>query len=535
MTQENLGRRIWRNSASGYVRNTLRLLLGVVSFRLLCTRLSTEELGFYSLIWSFLGYGVLFDLGLGVAVKKRTAELIPSKSWDQLGRILSTVFFINCVRGLITIIIGYFAADELLDIIGASSQHREEFRSTIRIFAIGMAILFPLEMFREVHCGQQRISIVERLSTLGAIVSFVLLVCALQWRRSLPAILVLQFTCLILVDVLLAFSALRVMPEVRLRLGLVSRSVVRRLARFSSLAYVAAFAGIVLVQADRFLVGSMLSVSFVATYHIGAKIPELFATFSRQLPEALGPAAATVHGAEQHSNWQRLFLRGVRINALIATPLFLLCHIFLEPLLELLARGRASGNDIVVLARILLCWTYSTTLTHGIGKSVFLMCGHEAPLVRLLVAEALINIVASIVLLKWLAGPVGAALGSLVPALLFGWGFFWPWMAREMRVSSLGLARETLVPAWKAAIPLLCFAFVWRQFVAPGFTTYLLALTLGGIPAVAVSAFGIWRFALTVEERVFLRQTIVGYRHRRTARAVMGDERARSSVFPEGS
>ncbi len=518
VTQENVGRRLWSNSASGYTRNLLRLLIGVVSFRLLCTSLSIEELGFYSLMWSFLGYGVLFDLGLGVAVKKRTAELLQSKDFDLLGRVLSTVFFVSCFRAIVTIGIGLFAADELLKFVGTSPEHMDGFRTTVYVFVIGMSIMFPLEMFREVHCGQQRIAIAERMTMLGGIVSFFLLVCSLRWHWGLPAIFGAQFICLIAIGLALAFSALRVMPEVRVRWRFVSWRVLRSLSGFSAMAYLAAFAGIVVIQADRFLVGAVLSVASVATYHIGAKIPELFSTFARQLPEALGPAAASVHSMGERSHWQVLFLRGIRINALIATPIFCLSHFFLESLLEFLARGRASDNDIVVLARILLCFTYSTILTHGIGKSIFLMCGHEAPLIRLLGAEALVNVVTSVILLKWLDSPLGAALGSLLPALVFGWGIFWPWMAREIGLTPFRLARETILPAWKAAVPLVVVGLAWRYVFVTGYMTQLLAAVGVAIVAMIASSLGTWRFALSTEEQVFLAGILKGNWPRRRTR-----------------
>lgn len=494
-------RRVWANSASGYVRSAFRLVLGVASFRLLCTELSIEELGFYGLVWSLLGYGVLCDLGMGVAVQKRTAELIQRQDWNQLGRVLSSVLVCNCACAIVIITIGFLGTDPLLRAIGVSSTNEAGFRTALRIFVVGMGALGPLEMFREVHYGQQRIAFADRASTVNVIASFVCLVFALRMHWGLPLILGLQITCTVLTGVVLAISALRAMPEVRLGIKHVSWSALRGIAKFSATAYLVVVAGIAVLQMDRFLIGAILSVSAVAGYHVGAKIPELFATFTRQLPEAFAPAAATLHGAGDSSDWQRFLLRGVRFNALITTPLFFLCLIFLEDLLVVLTRGRIAGSEVVLIGRVLLVWSYSTILTHGITKAAFLMCGREARLVRLLVVEAIANIALSFFLLQWLKSPLGAALGSFIPALIIGWCFLWPWTAREIGATSASLAQETLVPAFGASVPLLVFGVLCRFVPALESRSNLPLLLIKMAAAGCIAAAGTWRVGLTPDER----------------------------------
>lgn len=494
-------RRVWSNSASGYVRSTVRLILGVISFRLICTEFTTEELGFYGLVWSFLGYGVLLDLGMGVAVKKHTAELIQRKDWNLLGRLLSSVLFCNCVCAAIVVAVGFMATDPLLRAIDVSSANQGSFRLAWRVFVVGMAAMFPLEMFREVHYGQQRMAFADRASTVGGIVSFALLMVALHMHWRLSLIIGMQFACIVVVGAVLVVSSLRVMPEVRIGIRHVSWSVLRGIVRFSTLAYLVVITGIVVVQTDRLLVGALLSVSSVATYHVGAKIPELLSIFTRQLPAALAPAAAALHGEGHRANWQRFFLRGIRLNALITTPLFFLCILFLEGLLGLLTGGRAAGPEVVLLSRTLLVWSYSTILTHGVSKAVFLMSGQEGRLVRILVVEALTNVALSFVLLQSLTSPIGAALGSLVPALIVGWCFLWPWAAREVGMTPVTLARHTLAPAFRASAPLLAFGTLCQVVPTLGFQSNMFVFFAEAIIAFLLAAAGSWHFGLTADDR----------------------------------
>jgi len=501
VSQGIVERRLWSNSAWGYVRSAFRLILGVASFRLLCTKLTTEELGFYGLVWSFFGYGVLVDLGMGVTVQKRTGELLIRQDWKQLGRMLSSVLFCNCIWAVVICALGFGATDLLLRSVEVSAANSTNFGLALRIFFVGMGAMIPLEMFREVHYGQQRIAVADGISTVSGVVSFVLVVVALRMHWGLPALLSLQMTCQLLTGVVLVLSALRAMPEVRLRIRDVSWNVLRGMARFSAHAYIVVIAGIIVLQMDRFLVGTILSVSAVAAYHVGAKVPELCAGFTQQLPGVLAPAAAALHEKGNRSNWQRFFQRGIRLNALITTPLVILCMVFLEGMLGLFVPGRANDSTIVLLGRTLLIWTYSTILTHGITKTVFLMCGREERLVRLLIVEALANLATTYLLLQWLQNPIGAAIGSLVPALIIGWGFLWPWAAREIGTTPTQLARDALVPAFFASGPLLVFGVLCRVVPIFDARSSIPALFVEGILAVAIAALGTWRLGLEAEER----------------------------------
>src|SRR3954468_1454663 len=93
MTQDEIKKHIYHNSISNYVFLAARMGLGLVLFRLIYQSLSKEEFGFWSLLWSVFGYGILLDFGFGFTAQKRVAELSVHKDWPQLSRVLSTIFF----------------------------------------------------------------------------------------------------------------------------------------------------------------------------------------------------------------------------------------------------------------------------------------------------------------------------------------------------------------------------------------------------------------------------------------------------------
>ena len=135
MTKEELKSHIYRNSISNYVFLVVRLGLGVVLFRLLFKGLSDEEFGFWGLLWSVFGYGILLDFGFGFTAQKRVAELSARKDWDQLSRVLSTIFFSYVGIAAILVLIGFTMSPYIIEVFaGISPENKKSFTLTLTFF-----------------------------------------------------------------------------------------------------------------------------------------------------------------------------------------------------------------------------------------------------------------------------------------------------------------------------------------------------------------------------------------------------------------
>src|SRR5207302_1020578 len=99
MSTEEVTKNIWRNSISNYGSIALRMTFGLAMFRMLYQNLRPEEFGFWSLLWSVFGYGILLDFGFGFTAVKRVAELSAQQKWDELSRVLSTIFYLYLAIG----------------------------------------------------------------------------------------------------------------------------------------------------------------------------------------------------------------------------------------------------------------------------------------------------------------------------------------------------------------------------------------------------------------------------------------------------
>lgn len=502
MTKDELKQHILRNSLSNYIFLVVRLGLGVVLFRMMFQSLTPEEMGFWGLLWSILGYGILLDFGFGFTAQKRVAELSAHEKWEELSEVLSTIFFSYVAIALVLIGFGLFASPHLVHLFKISPQNVEGFTHALMIFFCGMGVAFPMGIFPEMLKGQQRISLANYTLLGGFLVSFALVLMCLKNHWGLNMLLVITLGCSMAAEFLCGLFAMRKMPRVRIHPDLFSRGMIRETMRFSVFAYITTLTTVILTRTDQLVIGTMLAVSAVgAIYLAGSRVSEMFTNFALQIPDTLSPAAAHSHAKGDKEFLRSLLVNGTRFSVMFATPMYLVCAFYMKEFLWLLTGKVSPLPETVYTGQVLLFWGYTTILTQSVTKRVFMMTGHEKRLMWLGLGEALLNLGLSVGLMWYYKNVICVAIGSLAATFIFGWFLIWPWAARESNLSPWRLAQTVLLPTWLACLPIVGLILLERFYTLPEFrnTIYALALEAGAVFLLACICM--WRVALTPEER----------------------------------
>jgi O-antigen/teichoic acid export membrane protein len=511
MTADDLRKKIWLNSISNYLRMALRMVLGLLMFRLLYPKqispghyagLTPEEFGFYSALWSIIGYGILMDFGFGLAAQKKVAELSVHKDWDQLSRVLSTIFYFYFISAAIIILSVLFSSHWLIGLVKLEHiENRETFRQLLVLFLCFVGLSFPLGISIEILFGQQRIALANNLASAGAIANFALVAAAVHYGWGLGNILIITLSSSLLPSIIGGWMGLRSMPGVKLVPELFSWKVLRETMRFSAFAYVGIVTQVIMSSTDRLVIGTTISIAAITTYQLGSKVADIFYSFTLQLPETISPAAAHLHAKGDRNSLQRLLVDGTRFNVMVATPLYILCAFYMEGLMDLLTKGQVISSETFWTGQALLLWGYTTIITHSISKKIFMMCGHEKRLTRLSTIEAVANLFLSVALVLYFKNVVCVAIGSLIPSVIIGWFYLWPWAAQDAGVKGWELARQVLFRNWLAGLPLLIFAAACRFIPLLDFRHNIFIFILEGALACVVAGLSLWRWGLAGTER----------------------------------
>ncbi len=449
-------RRFWQNAVSGYLGVAIRMLSGVVVFRLMYQSLPQAHFGFWALLWSIFGYGVLVDFGLGFTAQKAVAEKTATGDIQGLNRLLATVFWTYAGIGSLLLVVFLALREPLLLRMGVPPADHDLLAQTYVIFFIGMAVLFPAGLFGEMLIGLQRIDLSNWYGLTTNLLGFGLMWWGLTHQWNLAWLMASSIFTSAISYVLSAWSSYRGIPGLSLSPKWFTLSTLKSQLGFSVAAYLITFSNLLMGKTDQAVITFTLGVAFVAVYQAGYKASDMLSMFCGQILRAISPAAAALNASGDEAGLKALLLMNSRLVFLLFTPCYLLTAVYLEPLIHLLTGLKSVSRETYWVGQALLLATFSSLLTNSCSKLVLMMCGKEKMLLKISLSEALSNLVLSVILAN-LMGVLGVAVGTLVPCVLMGWLAIIPLTLRHFDLPFHRYAAAHLQGTWQA---LLSFSLV---------------------------------------------------------------------------
>lgn len=448
--------RYLRNTLSSYLRVIIRLLTGLVLFRLLYAGLDKEEFGCWSLLWSLFGYGVLLDFGFGFTAQKTVAEQTAQGDYDRLSRLSATIFWTFVALAALAGTVLLVLREPFLAAVQTPDGRMDEFKLAGGIFFAGLAISFPLGLFAEMLRGLQRIDLANYCQTAGVLINFGGILLGLQLGWPFAALVGIGVATVVLPGLVSAWLVFRLIPKLSISPRLFDWRELRPQLGFSMSAYLITFSNLIMARSDQLVIGLVIGVAGVTIYQAAYKVAEMFSLFTVQLQDALSPAAASLRASNRLDEIRELLVRSSRLTFLVTTPLYALCVVYLEELIRLLTGLETVDETIQAAGYILLLATYSSQLTNSCGKRILMMCGHEKKLLVLSLADAGANLLLSLILAYWL-GITGVAIGTLLPTVIVGWCWVLPLTLRYLKIGFREFVVGHLVGAFR---PLAAFGLV---------------------------------------------------------------------------
>ncbi|MGD9419223.1 MAG: oligosaccharide flippase family protein [Verrucomicrobiota bacterium JB025] len=427
-------RRFWSTTASGYISLITRMVLGLILFRLMFEKFTGAQFGFWALLWSLFGYGILLDFGFGFTAQKAVAAKSATGEFKELSKLLATIFWTFVAMAALLLIVFVTIRTPFLEGMQVAAADRAEFADAYLVFFIGLAVMFPLGLFPEILRGLQRIDIANWVATLSTILNFGFLWWGLTAGWKLPALMAVSVATSAFPNLIAAFFSLRKLPEVSLSPRWFDWRTVKSQMGFSIAAYLITFSNMLMGKSDQLVISLTIGVALVAVYQAGFKTSEMLGLFSSQLQQILSPAAAAMHAQGDNDGLRKLLLGSSRLVFFLVTPCYLLAAAYLEPLILLLTGTDPVPRETFWVGQALLFATYSSQLTSGSSKRVLMMCGLEKKLLKISLVDAAANLILSITL-AFKFGVLGVALGTMIPTTLVGWLWIVPLTVRHLGIS----------------------------------------------------------------------------------------------------
>jgi O-antigen/teichoic acid export membrane protein len=429
--------------------------------------------GVLAVVWAFLGYFGLFDLGLGAATAQRIAAL-GNSSPERIAPTFWTALAINGALGvfggiLIWPLSNYFFGQ----VISIGGDLRSELASALPWLMLAVPLMTLSGVLGGALQGRGQFLEMNLISVASSILlqTFPLFVAwvhgpDLAWL--LPSVILTRLLSFIVV-----FWRCKV-HVFRDHAPSFSRDHGKSLLLFGGWVTVSSLVSPLMVVLDRFVIGATLGAKAVTYYTVPFQLAANSTVLPGALTSALFPRLAMAGGAEG----KELATRAVRSLAAVMTPVMLIALLLVEPFFRLWISPEFAANANVTAQILLLSYwingfarvpyaqlqatgrpdvTAKFHLAELIPYLILLFVGlHFWGLPGAAVAFGLRTFV-DCVLLLWYAGilPDGAGIIRVPVMLLF---------------SALGLALGLTVGGaawWSASIGLLLATLAWSWWCAP--------------------------------------------------------------------
>lgn len=492
-----------RNGMLNILGQGLPLVIGVLTVPLIVPGLGEERFGLLVFTWTLIGAFSLFDLGLGWSVTRFVADALGRGEHRAIPGVVWSAVVGQAVVGGIGGGLLVLAASPLVQrVLHVSPQIRAEAITAFQVTGLSLPVVLITVSLRGALEAAQRFDITSGFKAASSSSVFLVPLAGVFLGWTLPGILLLLLAVRVLLLAGLLGACQRTLALFRW-FGPLDWARLRRLYAFGGWIMVSALTGLVLVHADRLVIGGTLPVAALTYYTVPQELVARLGVITATLAAVLFPAFSTLGGAGDprllaffHGSIKYALLLVVPVCALLAGFAFDILRLWLgaplaepaAPVLSILAVGVAAQSMAAI----------PSALVGGMGRPDLIA--------KLYLVEAPLY-VASLWWLVHVRGITGAALAWTARFALDGILLLWAtermglW---EWRASRRALGR-VLVPA----------AAVSALVVLSGRLPLPLELRAAAAGVFFVAFLGwVWAAVLTPEERAAVcRLAWAWYRH----------------------
>jgi O-antigen/teichoic acid export membrane protein len=400
-----------KNAALTIGASGLIAVIGLVAVPLLVDRLGTARFGVLTLAWVVIGYASAFDLGLGRALTKLTAERLGASQLSDIPRLFWTAVImlaaLGVTSGAVIAAISGLLTNDVLAIQGSLVPEAQAtfilLGCTVPFVLVGSALRGSLE-------AHQRFDLTNGIAVPLSLLSYFGPVAIAFITTDLPVVVSAVCASRVAATALTLYLCVRIDPPLRTA-PRVDRSFVGPLLRYGGWITVSSIIVGIMLTADRFIIGATLSTAAVAFYATPYEGTKQMLVVSEAFANVLFPGFAANVGRDRIRT-ERLFSRGVRASFAGLFPLALIASVLSYEILDIWINREFAVHGAPVLQLLA-----AGALINGIAFVAFALIQSVRPdiIVKIATVEMVIFL-ALLWLLLSLDGIRGAAIAVLLRA-----------------------------------------------------------------------------------------------------------------------
>jgi O-antigen/teichoic acid export membrane protein len=343
---ESNRRALAKNAIFSFAGGAATLPAAIIALPILLAALGTERLGILMLVWLIVGYLGLFDLGLGRALTKLAADRLASGAQDTGALLWSATAVLTALGVVLGAALALFA-NWIVAAVRVPPALTAEAVQTCWLLALSVPFIMTASGLRGFLEAQQRFVELSTVRVGQGLLFYLAPLAVLPYSHALPAVVATLVATRVLAWMILLMLALRGGIAPPGAIG-VRMTLVRELVRFGRWVAVSTVVGPLMLYADRFLIGTMVSVAAVAYYATPYEVVTKLWLIPAALTAVLFPAFATYH-RRNPAELYVLAIAGIKWIFLAVYPLVLVIIAFAPEGLELWLGKDFADNAAAVL------------------------------------------------------------------------------------------------------------------------------------------------------------------------------------------
>jgi O-antigen/teichoic acid export membrane protein len=487
------GRLLARNAVWNLIGSCSPILVAIVCLPVLKTTLGTDRLGIISLAWAIIGYFGFFDLGLSRALTKLVAEKLGAQRLEEIPAMVWTSLFLMGGIGVVSAIIAFLLVPWLVQRpLKIPLELRSETKLAFYWISLSIPVIVVTAGLRGVLEALQRFRLATAIRIPMGIFTYLGPVLILPFSHSLVPIMAALVLGRTVAGVAHLWACFRALPSLRKSCAFHGSSV-GPLFRFGTWMTVSNIVGPLMVSFDRFLIGSMISVSAVAFYSVPYEVVTRLWLVPGALVGVLFPAFSTTVVSDK-ARLVFLFESGTKYIFLALFPITLILITFAPEALQFWL-GSEFARQSAPVAQILAIAVFINSL----GQLPFAHvqgAGRPDITAKLHLVELPIYM-AALVLMARTMGIRGVALAWLLRIIIDS-GLLAIFSWRLLRQNHFVISTLPMLVAGAVAV-LTCATFLHGL---PGKIIFSIA-------ACVLVMLGMWRWMLTPREKLAVRSGII--------------------------
>lgn len=291
--------------------------------------IGTERYGVLVIVWAFLGYFGMFDMGLSRATAQRIAILQNAEPKER-SDVFWTATFLNLFFGIFAgLLLWPLAHFFFTTYFKVAENLRGEILAAVPWMASAVPVTTMSGVLSGALQGREKFLALNVSSLLGSVLFqiFPLIVAWLHGPDLSSLVLAALFgrisTFFVFFLYCYHYVPLKIKPSVRL-------SLIASLFRYGSWVTVTGFIGPILTTLDRFLIGSITGAKALSYYAVPFNLASRVVVLPSSLSNTLFPRFSTTSEDERN----RLMDEAVRSLIVILTPLIIIGILIMEPFLK---------------------------------------------------------------------------------------------------------------------------------------------------------------------------------------------------------